>query len=88
MLNVVESGLETMGELVAIYQVSVECRRIEAGACFVEQQGGGEDGVGKLLVEHEVRKGVAVSGGRFPILLIVVVVPFSSGSLRESAGNH
>ena len=36
MLNVVESGLETMGELVAIYQVSVECRNIEAGARFVE----------------------------------------------------
>ena len=62
--DIVECSLEAMGELVAIYQVSVECRRIEAGARFVEQRGGGEDGGGgELLVEHEVRKGVVEREG-------------------------
>ena len=35
-LNVVDSGLEATGELVVIYQVSVECCSIEAGSHFVE----------------------------------------------------
>lgn len=37
LFDVVERGLEAMGELVAIDQVSVECRGIEAGASVVEE---------------------------------------------------
>ena len=58
LFDVIESGLEAVGELVAINQVSVECRGIEAGACVVEEWRSGEDGWRELLVEHEVRKGV------------------------------
>ena len=37
LFDVIESGLEAVGELVAIDQVSVECRGIEAGARVVEE---------------------------------------------------
>ena len=36
LFDVIESGLEAVGELVAIDQVSVECRGIEADARVVE----------------------------------------------------
>ena len=36
LFDVIESGLEAVGELVAIDQVSVECRGIEVGARVVD----------------------------------------------------
>ena len=63
LFDVVERGLEAMGELVAINQVSVECRGIEAGASVVEEWRSGEDGWWELLMEHEVREGVVERKG-------------------------